>query len=120
MRISRLISLSFTFDLFNFSLTFALLSISFYPSLSHTIALSFQSSTSSSKGIPAVLMIPWSLAKYYYENNECWTTIDNTYIFWIIKGPITLSIIVSIFFTLKTLSVKSIRLLLLLANLNSM
>ena len=44
--------------------------------------------------IPVLIIIPWTILKQNYENSECWTTNDNTYIFWFIRGPITLSIIV--------------------------
>ncbi|XP_056627797.1 glucagon-like peptide 2 receptor [Triplophysa dalaica] len=44
-------------------------------------------------GTPLLFVIPWSVAKTLYENKDCWSN-DIRWIWWIIRGPITLSVIV--------------------------
>ncbi|RWS27780.1 secretin receptor-like protein, partial [Leptotrombidium deliense] len=44
-------------------------------------------------GLPIMYISPWIVVKALYENKLCWTTNDNVGYFWIIRGPITLSII---------------------------
>lgn len=46
--------------------------------------------------MPLVCMIPWVIVKAKYEDSECWLTNDNEAYFWITRGPITISILVSI------------------------
>ncbi|KAK2876914.1 hypothetical protein QQF64_004245 [Cirrhinus molitorella] len=44
-------------------------------------------------GTPLLFVIPWTVAKTLYENKSCWL-INISWIWWIIRGPITLSVIV--------------------------
>lgn len=46
--------------------------------------------------IPLACMIPWMTVKAKYENEECWISNKNEAYFWITRGPITLSILVSV------------------------
>ncbi|XP_016318673.1 glucagon-like peptide 2 receptor [Sinocyclocheilus anshuiensis] len=42
---------------------------------------------------PLLFVIPWTVAKALYENKSCWLN-NITWIWWIIRGPLTLSVIV--------------------------
>ncbi|XP_066520022.1 glucagon-like peptide 2 receptor [Hoplias malabaricus] len=44
-------------------------------------------------GTPVLFVVPWTVAKILYENKGCWI-ITNRWIWWIIRAPITLSVIV--------------------------
>ncbi|XP_059386100.1 glucagon-like peptide 2 receptor isoform X2 [Carassius carassius] len=44
-------------------------------------------------GTPLLFVIPWTVAKALYENKSCWLN-NISWIWWIIRGPITLSVIV--------------------------
>jgi len=46
-------------------------------------------------GLPAMFVLPWAAARAFLENNLCWTTKENPFIFLIIRGPTTVSILVS-------------------------
>ncbi|XP_039509600.1 glucagon-like peptide 2 receptor isoform X4 [Pimephales promelas] len=47
-------------------------------------------------GTPLLFVIPWTVTKTLYENKSCWLN-NIRWIWWIIRGPITLSVIVSHF-----------------------
>ncbi|GAB6025150.1 hypothetical protein CHUAL_010573 [Chamberlinius hualienensis] len=51
--------------------------------------------------IPVLFIIPWAIARASYENTLCWTTHNNEAIFWIIRAPITVSIVINFFFFLN-------------------
>ncbi|XP_051530389.1 glucagon-like peptide 2 receptor [Myxocyprinus asiaticus] len=44
-------------------------------------------------GTPLLFVIPWTVIKALYENEGCWSN-NIRWIWWIIRGPITLSVIV--------------------------
>ncbi|XP_056097406.1 glucagon-like peptide 2 receptor [Rhinichthys klamathensis goyatoka] len=44
-------------------------------------------------GTPLLFVIPWTVTKTLYENKSCWLN-NIRWIWWIIRGPITLSVIV--------------------------
>lgn len=44
---------------------------------------------------PFLFMIPWIIAKANYEDSSCWLVNNNEGYFWIIRGPITLSILIN-------------------------
>ncbi|XP_062859459.1 glucagon-like peptide 2 receptor [Trichomycterus rosablanca] len=44
-------------------------------------------------GTPFLFVIPWMVLKILYENKGCWV-ITNRWIWWIIRAPITLSVLV--------------------------
>ncbi|XP_063312155.1 glucagon-like peptide 2 receptor isoform X1 [Pelobates fuscus] len=54
---------------------------------------------------PLLFMVPWVLAKIYFENNVCWNGIENAGIWWIIKGPMILCIIINFIIFLKILKI---------------
>lgn len=45
--------------------------------------------------MPLVCIIPWIVAKANYENTSCWLTNDNQAYFWILRAPITVSILLN-------------------------
>ncbi|KFM72605.1 hypothetical protein X975_00376, partial [Stegodyphus mimosarum] len=49
-------------------------------------------------GLPLLFVIPWIAVKATLEDNECWTVNVNPHYFWIIRGPITASIVLNLFF----------------------
>ncbi|XP_051523204.1 glucagon-like peptide 2 receptor isoform X2 [Myxocyprinus asiaticus] len=44
-------------------------------------------------GTPLLFLMPWTVVKALYENEGCWSN-NIRWIWWIIRGPITLSVIV--------------------------
>nr|XP_020442659.1 glucagon-like peptide 2 receptor [Monopterus albus] len=53
-------------------------------------------------GTPVLFVTPWTVVKIIYENKECWSIV-NLGIWWIIRGPITLSVLVIFFIFIKIL-----------------
>jgi len=51
-------------------------------------------------GLPLVFVMLWIIMRAMFEDLICWTTNQNQYIFWLIRGPITVSILVNFFFFL--------------------
>ncbi|CAG2112501.1 unnamed protein product [Medioppia subpectinata] len=49
-------------------------------------------------GLPIIFIIPWVVVRTYFENTFCWTTNEDKRIFWIIRGPITATIILNFVF----------------------
>ncbi|XP_056452519.1 vasoactive intestinal polypeptide receptor 1-like [Gadus chalcogrammus] len=47
-------------------------------------------------GLPIIVLIIWVLTRYLYDDRSCWDDTDHVGIWWIIKGPITLSLLVNI------------------------
>nr|XP_019949730.1 PREDICTED: glucagon receptor-like isoform X2 [Paralichthys olivaceus] len=46
-------------------------------------------------GTPLIFLVPWVIAKYLYENQECWgQNIDMNY-WWIIRSPILLAVVIN-------------------------
>ncbi|XP_018495218.1 secretin receptor-like [Galendromus occidentalis] len=48
-------------------------------------------------GLPLVFIVPWTAARAVWENKLCWTTNVIAWHLWIIRGPITVSIVVNFF-----------------------
>ncbi|KAF5903201.1 vasoactive intestinal polypeptide receptor 1-like, partial [Clarias magur] len=46
-------------------------------------------------GLPTIVMTIWVLARNFYDNTGCWDDLDIAYIWWIIRGPITISLLVN-------------------------
>ncbi|XP_043851101.1 secretin receptor [Dromiciops gliroides] len=46
-------------------------------------------------GFPAVFVIPWAITRHFMENNGCWDINANPSIWWIIRGPVIVSILVN-------------------------
>ncbi|XP_031735305.1 glucagon-like peptide 2 receptor isoform X2 [Anarrhichthys ocellatus] len=53
-------------------------------------------------GTPILFVTPWTVLKILYENTECWSIV-NKWFWWIIRGPITLSVLVIFFIFIKIL-----------------
>ncbi|XP_061562522.1 glucagon-like peptide 2 receptor [Phycodurus eques] len=53
-------------------------------------------------GMPVFFVTPWTVVKILYENTECWSIV-NRWFWWIIKGPITLSVLIIFFIFIKIL-----------------
>uniref|UniRef100_A0A3B1JN84 Growth hormone releasing hormone receptor b n=1 Tax=Astyanax mexicanus TaxID=7994 RepID=A0A3B1JN84_ASTMX len=46
-------------------------------------------------GLPTTILTIWVLARNFYDNRGCWDDTDVAFIWWIIKGPITTSLLVN-------------------------
>ncbi|XP_034035550.1 growth hormone releasing hormone receptor, like [Thalassophryne amazonica] len=46
-------------------------------------------------GVPVLFIILWIGSKVYFENEECWDINEDSPYWWIIKGPILVSIVVN-------------------------
>uniref|UniRef100_A0A8C9Y6C5 Glucagon-like peptide 2 receptor n=1 Tax=Sander lucioperca TaxID=283035 RepID=A0A8C9Y6C5_SANLU len=53
-------------------------------------------------GTPILFVTPWTVVKILYENTECWSIV-NKWLWWIIRGPITLSVLIIFFIFIKIL-----------------
>ncbi|XP_013880469.1 glucagon-like peptide 2 receptor [Austrofundulus limnaeus] len=53
-------------------------------------------------GTPVLFVTPWTVVKILYENKGCWS-IMNRWFWWIIRGPITLSVLIIFFIFIKIL-----------------
>ncbi|XP_022241562.1 parathyroid hormone/parathyroid hormone-related peptide receptor-like [Limulus polyphemus] len=49
-------------------------------------------------GLPVLFIVPWIIVRALLEDKLCWTTNENPDYFWIIRAPITVSIIVNFVF----------------------
>ncbi|TNN51504.1 Vasoactive intestinal polypeptide receptor 1 [Liparis tanakae] len=47
-------------------------------------------------GLPSTVLILWVLIRFFYDDKGCWDDTDNVAIWWIIKGPITASLLINI------------------------
>ncbi|XP_066541925.1 secretin receptor [Hoplias malabaricus] len=52
-------------------------------------------------GTPMLIIIVWSIAKYLHENEGCWETRDNAWIWWILRFPVILFLIVNMVFFMR-------------------
>ncbi|KAM4629868.1 vasoactive intestinal polypeptide receptor 1 [Polymixia lowei] len=46
-------------------------------------------------GLPTTIIMAWVLTRNFYDDNGCWDDTDVAFIWWIIKGPITTSLLVN-------------------------
>ncbi|KAM9557931.1 glucagon-like peptide 2 receptor [Salvelinus alpinus] len=53
-------------------------------------------------GTPFVFVVPWTVTKVLFENEGCWANKDR-WIWWIIRGPISLSVLVIFYIFIKIL-----------------
>uniref|UniRef100_A0A8C8DY00 Glucagon-like peptide 2 receptor n=1 Tax=Oryzias sinensis TaxID=183150 RepID=A0A8C8DY00_9TELE len=53
-------------------------------------------------GTPVLFVTPWTVLKILYENTGCWL-IMNRWFWWIIRGPITFSVLIIFFIFIKIL-----------------
>ncbi|XP_036131439.1 gastric inhibitory polypeptide receptor [Molossus molossus] len=56
-------------------------------------------------GAPALFVIPWVIVRYLYENTQCWERNEVKAIWWIIRTPILLSILINFFIFIRILGV---------------
>ncbi|XP_052825847.1 calcitonin gene-related peptide type 1 receptor [Octopus bimaculoides] len=54
---------------------------------------------------PFTFLIPWIFARIYYDNTLCWSVNTHWSYLWIIRGPITLTIIINFLFFLDNIRV---------------
>ncbi|XP_059200824.1 pituitary adenylate cyclase-activating polypeptide type I receptor-like [Centropristis striata] len=47
-------------------------------------------------GLPSLVLILWVLTRLFHDDRGCWDDTDKVAIWWIIKGPITASLLVNI------------------------
>ncbi|XP_053739064.1 vasoactive intestinal polypeptide receptor 1-like isoform X2 [Synchiropus splendidus] len=47
-------------------------------------------------GLPSSVLILWVLTRVFYDDRGCWDDTDSVGIWWIIKGPITASLLINI------------------------
>ncbi|XP_036940603.1 vasoactive intestinal polypeptide receptor 1-like [Acanthopagrus latus] len=47
-------------------------------------------------GLPSTVLILWVLTRFFYDDTGCWDDTETVAIWWIIKGPITASLLVNI------------------------
>ncbi|XP_055071238.2 secretin receptor [Misgurnus anguillicaudatus] len=52
-------------------------------------------------GIPMLIIISWSLAKYMHQDEGCWETRDHGWIWWILRVPVIIFITVNMLFFLS-------------------
>ncbi|XP_028332888.1 glucagon-like peptide 2 receptor [Gouania willdenowi] len=53
-------------------------------------------------GTPVLFVAPWTVVKILYENTECWSIVNRGF-WWIIRGPISLSVLVIFYIFIKIL-----------------
>ncbi|KAL2097029.1 hypothetical protein ACEWY4_006236 [Coilia grayii] len=46
-------------------------------------------------GVPYIVLTIWILTRNFYDNRGCWDDRENPFTLWIIKGPITVSLLVN-------------------------
>ncbi|XP_059822228.1 secretin receptor [Hypanus sabinus] len=56
-------------------------------------------------GAPPLFILPWAIMRRFYENIGCWDINSNEFIWWIIKGPIILSIFISFMLFVHIISI---------------
>ncbi|XP_077022080.1 glucagon-like peptide 2 receptor [Tamandua tetradactyla] len=54
-------------------------------------------------GYPVLYVVPWSVTRAQLENTECWAINKNNKIWWIIRGPMLLCVMVNFIIFLKIL-----------------
>ncbi|XP_055992793.1 gastric inhibitory polypeptide receptor [Sorex fumeus] len=56
-------------------------------------------------GAPALFVIPWVIVRYLYENTQCWERNDVKAIWWIIRTPILLTILINFLIFIRILGI---------------
>ncbi|XP_034042900.1 secretin receptor [Thalassophryne amazonica] len=56
-------------------------------------------------GSPMIIIIGWSWARYVYEDEGCWETRTNEWIWWILRVPVLIFILVNLLFFLCILRI---------------
>ncbi|KAI1901314.1 hypothetical protein AGOR_G00033030 [Albula goreensis] len=62
-------------------------------------------------GVPLAVLMLWVLTRNFYDDRGCWDDTDSVAIWWIIKGPITASLLVNfvIFINVNRILVQKLR-----------
>ncbi|XP_030630515.1 growth hormone releasing hormone receptor a [Chanos chanos] len=60
-------------------------------------------------GVPSVVLIVWVLTRNFYDDRGCWDDTDNVAIWWIIKGPLTVSVNIIIFLNVIRILVQKLK-----------
>ncbi|XP_068446319.1 secretin receptor [Clinocottus analis] len=62
-------------------------------------------------GLPLIVIVSWGCAKYFYEDESCWETRSQKWIWWILRVPVLLAISVNFlfFFGLMRILVNKLR-----------
>ncbi|XP_004381842.1 gastric inhibitory polypeptide receptor [Trichechus manatus latirostris] len=56
-------------------------------------------------GAPALFVIPWVIVRYLYENTQCWERNDIKAIWWIIRTPILVTILINFLIFIRILGI---------------
>uniref|UniRef100_A0A3P9NUM1 Growth hormone releasing hormone receptor b n=1 Tax=Poecilia reticulata TaxID=8081 RepID=A0A3P9NUM1_POERE len=56
-------------------------------------------------GLPTIIIATWILTRNFYNNKGCWDDTDVAFIWWIIKGPITASLLVNFIIFLNVIRI---------------
>ncbi|ELW71122.1 Gastric inhibitory polypeptide receptor [Tupaia chinensis] len=56
-------------------------------------------------GTPALFVIPWVIVRYLYENTQCWERNDVKAIWWIIRTPILMTILINFLIFIRILGI---------------
>ncbi|XP_032244388.1 gastric inhibitory polypeptide receptor isoform X2 [Phoca vitulina] len=56
-------------------------------------------------GAPAFFVIPWVIVRYLYENTQCWERNDVKAIWWIIRTPILMTILINFLIFIRILGI---------------
>ncbi|XP_057170476.1 gastric inhibitory polypeptide receptor isoform X4 [Ursus arctos] len=57
------------------------------------------------EGAPALFVIPWVIVRYLYENTQCWERNDVKAIWWIIRTPILMTILINFLIFIRILGI---------------
>uniref|UniRef100_A0A3P8SZU9 Secretin receptor n=1 Tax=Amphiprion percula TaxID=161767 RepID=A0A3P8SZU9_AMPPE len=56
-------------------------------------------------GLPLIVIVSWGCAKYFYEDEGCWETRRHEWIWWILRVPVLLTILMNLIFFLGILRI---------------
>ncbi|KAF6716937.1 Vasoactive intestinal polypeptide receptor 1 [Oryzias melastigma] len=56
-------------------------------------------------GLPTTIITAWILTRNFYDNRGCWDDTDVAFIWWIIKAPITISLLVNFFIFINVIRI---------------
>ncbi|KAL1769379.1 gastric inhibitory polypeptide receptor [Sigmodon hispidus] len=56
-------------------------------------------------GAPALFVIPWVIARYLHENTQCWERNEVKAIWWIIRTPILITILINFLIFIRILGI---------------
>ncbi|XP_031648329.1 secretin receptor-like isoform X2 [Oncorhynchus kisutch] len=56
-------------------------------------------------GLPMIVIVSWGLAKYFYEDEGCWETRVHDWVWWILRLPVLLFIIINLVFFLSIIRI---------------